>query len=72
MFFEQFEAYYNMQRESKKWDASQFQMAIAKYLGSKAVSHDRTNNGNVRFYDLGKNLQQFIQGLNKKKLFSSF
>ena len=55
-----FEAYCNMQREQKKWSAKQFQMSIAKHLGLKANSRDRTNNGDIHFYDLGEDPGQCI------------
>ena len=72
MFFTFFEAFCNAQREQKKWSAKKFQMSIAKHLGLKAGSCDRTNNGNVRFYDFGELAEQYSQGLTDKKLHSSF
>ena len=60
------------QQEQKKWSAKFFQMSIAKHLGLKTDSHDRTNNVHIRFYDLGENAEQYFQGLKDKKLYSSF
>ena len=63
--FAQFCQYCDAQNESKKWTAKSFQMSISKYLSLKANSRDRSNNGNVRYYDLGDSADKFIENLNE-------
>ena len=62
----------NVQQEQKKWSAKKNQISIVKHLGLKADSHDRTNHGNIRVYDLGEDPGQCIHSLKDKKIFSSF
>ena len=70
--FAQFCQYCDSQTESKKWTAKIFQMSISKYLSLKANSRDRSNNVNVRYYDLGDSADKFIENLKEKKLYSHF
>ena len=60
------------QREQKKWTCKAFQMSIAKYLGLKADTRSRSNNGNVRYYNLGPSAEEFIENLKANKLYCTF